>query len=88
MWHLEFPQMKTEVVVVALLRAPTTRLEIQKLLGRIDLQCIHSEGRGWALDLSSLDLHAFLGRPDFGSRGPQILILKGFGATWCKNLGH
>ena len=31
---------------------------------------------------------AFLGRPDFQSRGPQILILKGFGALWGKNLGR
>ena len=31
---------------------------------------------------------AFWGRPGFQSRGPKILILKGLGAIWGKNLGH
>ena len=31
---------------------------------------------------------AFLGRPDFQSRGPQTLILKGFGAIWGKHRGR
>ena len=35
------------------------------------------------LDPSWLNL-AFLGRPDFESRGPKILVLKGFGASGWK----
>ena len=35
------------------------------------------------VDPSWLDL-AFLGRPDFQSRGPKILILKGFGTSGRK----
>ena len=37
-------------------------------------------------DLSWLKL-AFLGRPDFPSRGPQIPIFKGFGDLWTENRG-
>ena len=37
-----------------------------------------SEGRKWG---------AFLGRPDFQSRGPQIPIFKGFGDLWTENRG-
>ena len=34
---------------------------------------------GWWLNF------AFLGRPDFQSRGPKILILKGFGTSGRRN---
>ena len=37
-------------------------------------------------DPSWLNL-AFLGRPDFQSRGPQIPIFKGFGDLWTENRG-
>ena len=42
-----------------------------------------SEGQEWGLDPSWLDF-AFLGRPGFQSRGPKILILKGFGTSGRK----
>ena len=38
-----------------------------------------SEGRKWGVGSVVVE-SAFLGRPDFQSRGPQTLILKGFGA--------
>ena len=38
------------------------------------------------LDPSWLNL-AFLGRPDFPSRGPKILVLKGLGDLWTENQG-
>ena len=49
--------------------------------------CGNSEGREWGVGSVVVE-SAFLGRPDFQSRGPKTLILKGFGAIWGKNLGR
>ena len=48
---------------------------------------ILSEGRECGVGFVVVD-SAFLGRPDFQSRDPQILILKGFAAIWGKKLGR
>ena len=32
--------------------------------------------------------YAFFGAPHFHSRGPETLVLKGFGAIWSKHLGR
>ena len=45
-----------------------------------------SEGREWGVGSVVVE-PAFLGRPDFQSRGPKTLILAGFRAIWGKYLG-
>ena len=51
------------------------------------LSAHYSEGREWGVGSVVVE-SAFLGHPDFQSRGPETLILKGFGAIWGKNLGR
>ena len=42
-----------------------------------------SKGRKWGVR----SVVAFLGRPDFQSRGPPIPIFEGFGDLWMENRG-
>ena len=45
-----------------------------------------SEGRTWGVGSVVVE-SAFLGRPDFQSKAPKPLFLKGFAAIWGKNQG-
>ena len=50
------------------------------------MACESSEGRNGGSDPSWLNL-AFLGRPDFPSRGPKILLKLLFGGLWTEKWG-
>ena len=47
-----------------------------KLPGKLQIVNLKSEGRKWGVRSVMVGFGAFLGRPDFQSRGPQIPIFK------------
>ena len=52
----------------------------------IETPILYQRAENGGLDPSWLNL-AFLGHPDSQSRGPKILVLKGFGDLWTENRG-
>ena len=48
---------------------------------------IYTEGREWGVGSIVVE-SAFLWRPNFQSKGPKTLVLKGFGAIWGEYLGR
>ena len=60
---------------------------VQTSLGKIGQSKGHfSEGREWCIGYVVVE-SSFLGRPNSQARGPETLILKGFGSIWGKHLG-
>ena len=65
-------------------RKKNKKRNLSNFLGDARLGCAYNQrAENGGLDPSWLNL-AFLGRPDFQSRGPKTLVLKGFGTSGLK----